>query len=354
PGEEPATADVLIAMEETKPWRVTVGYENSGPEQVGEDRVIFGALGITRNEHILAWQSVVGAPISSMKAHALHWEIPFHHLHQSLILDAGYAEVSSLALSPVAPGRFNVVQNDGYSWSLAAGQRFLLPAPNGWRQSLTAGVEVKATDQFVLFGAFRVAPGEVRFVQAKVDYELGKQWENGAFAMNASFIASPGGLMNGNDDADFQAYDPRADAHYHIARLGGVGWWSPGGDWRLLLRGQGQWSDSNLLPAEQIAIGGAKTVRGLTERQFFADNGWNMSFETYTPSWSPWDRCQMRFLGFMDYGWLKNKDGLSRSFSSTGLGVRMSFTENFDLWADHGWRLDNPENHSHVGITLTF
>ncbi|MGB6219934.1 POTRA domain-containing protein, partial [Haloferula sp.] len=113
PGEEPATADVLIAMEETKPWRVTVGYENSGPELVGENRFILGALGITKNEHILAWQSVVGAPVSSMQAHAFHWEIPFHHLHQSLILDAGYAEVSSLALSRVAPGRFNVVQNDG-------------------------------------------------------------------------------------------------------------------------------------------------------------------------------------------------------------------------------------------------
>ena len=355
PGEEPATADLLIAMEERKPWRITLGYENSGPELLGRDRFLFGAVGMTKGEQLIAWQTVLGAPVSSLQAHALHWEIPIHHLHQSFILDAGYAEVSSLALSPSGtPGTFSVVQNDGTSWSLSAGQRFHFSAPPGWRQNLTVGVEVKATDQFVLFGALRVTPGEVRLVHAKMAYDLSKKWDDGSVSFNASLVASPGGLINGNDDADFRAYDPQADSNYRIARLSGLGWWSPGGDWRLLVRGSGQWTDSRLLPAEQFAVGGAQTVRGASERQFFADNGWQTSFEAYTPSWSPTDRCQMRFLGFVDHAWLKNRGRSARSLTSTGFGVRMSLTEYVDLRADHGWRLDDSENQSHVGLNVTF
>ncbi|MEP4079204.1 ShlB/FhaC/HecB family hemolysin secretion/activation protein [Haloferula sp.] len=354
PGEEPATADILIAMEERKPWRVTMGYENSGPDVLGRDRFLFGAVGMTKSEQLIAWQSVFGAPVSSLQAHALHWEIPFHRLHQSLILDAGYAEVSSLGLSPNGFGGFTLVDNDGTSWSLAAGQRFHFSAPSGWRQHLTAGMEVKGTDQFVLFGAVRVAPGEVRLVHAKVAYDLSKTWDDGGATLNASLIASPGGLINGNDDADFQAYDPQADSNYRIARVSGSGWWSPGGDWRLLARGSGQWADSRLLPAEQFAVGGAQTVRGASEREFFADNGWQASFEAYTPSWMPVDNCQMRFLGFFDCAWIKNRGRSSRSLSSTGLGIRMNVTEHFNLRADHGWRLDDSENQSHVGFTVTF
>ncbi|MEM1085403.1 MAG: ShlB/FhaC/HecB family hemolysin secretion/activation protein [Verrucomicrobiota bacterium] len=354
PGEEPATADLLIGLEERKPWQVTVGYANNGPETLGRDRFSIGAVGMTRNEHLIGWQTVLGAPASSLQSHALHWEIPIHHLHQTFILDAGYAEVSSLALARSAPRTFNVVQNDGTSWSLSAAQRFILRSPPGWNQSITAGVELKSTDQFALFGAFRLAPGEVRLLQAKASYDIGRTWENGSLAFNASLVASPGGLISGNDDADFQAYDPQADSNYHIARIGGLGWWSPGGDWRFLLRATAQWADSRLLPVEQFAVGGESTLRGASERQFFADNGWQASFEAYTPAWSPVDRCQLRFLGFVDHGWLKNRGRDSSTLTSTGIGVRMFLTERLDLRADHGWRLDDDQNQSHVALTLTF
>jgi hemolysin activation/secretion protein len=354
PGEAPATADLLIDFEERRPWELTVGYANNGPDVVGRDRFLLGAVGMTKGEQLIGWQTVLGAPASSLQAHALHWEIPLHRLHQSLVFDAGYAEVSSLALTRRAPGIFNVVQNDGSSWSLSLAQRILLRSPPGWRQHVTAGVEVKSSDQFALFGAIRLAPGEVRLLQAKASYEIGRSWEDGSVAFNASLIASPGGLISGNDDADFRAYDPRADSNYHIARIGGMGWWSPGGDWRLLLRGGAQWADSRLLPVEQIGIGGAQTLRGSSERQFIADNGYHVSFEAYTPAWVPFERCQLRFLGFVDHAWLKNRNLNASTLTSTGIGIRMLLTERLDLSADHGWRLDDDENQSHVGLTLSF
>ena len=90
------------------------------------------------------------------------------------------------------------------------------------------------------------------------------------------------------------------------------------------------------------------------ERQFIADNGYHASFEAYTPAWRPIDRCQLRFLGFVDHAWLKNRGRDSSTLTSTGIGIRMLLTERLDLSADHGWRLDDDENQSHVALTLTF
>ena len=82
------------------------------------------------------------------------------------------------------------------------------------------------------------------------------------------------GWTDGRYDADAVAdgwYDADADAGYLYGRVGANGWWSPGGDWRIGLRGAGQIADSSLLPSEQFAAGGFQTVRGVSEREFFAD-----------------------------------------------------------------------------------
>lgn len=349
PGMEPATADLLIAFEESRPWRVNLGYENSGPDLLGRDRFLLGVVGWTPGEHLLAWQSVIGMPASSLLANALRWEIPFHASHQVLQLDAAFAEVlSRYAVSGIP------VESEGSSWSLAAQQRLPLPAWGGWRQQFSAGFELKGTDQFLLFGGGSASPGEVVFFHGKLGHELSRSWEDGAAVFDASLLFSPGGLGGNNRDSAFKAYDPAADSTYLIGRLGGEGWWSPVGDWQLRLRGAAQIADSRLLPAEQFAAGGYQTVRGAAERGFSADSGWHASVELHTPLIVLVDGCAFRMLGFLDHAALEPRGGASSSLSGAGLGLRLKATERFDLRFDHGWRLDDSEQASHIGVNLTF
>lgn len=349
PGREPATADLLIAFEESRPWRVNLGYENSGPDLLGRDRFLFGVAGWTPNEHLLAWQGVVGAPVSSLLANALRWEIPFHGSHQLLQLDAAYAEVQSRYASGGVP-----VESEGSSWSLAAQQKIPLPAWGGWRQQLGAGFELKGTDQFLLFGGSSVSPGEVTFFHGKLSHELSRHWEGSSATFESSLIASPGGIGGNNSDSAFHAYDPQADSSYLIGRLSGDGWWSPGDDWQLHLRGTAQIADSRLLPAEQFAAGGYQTVRGAAERGYSADAGWQASLELHSPLISAGKGCAFRVLGFFDHAALDLCDGPSSSLSGAGLGLRMKLVESIDVRFDHGWRLDFAEQASHVGVNLTF
>ena len=349
PGLEPATADLLIAFEESRPWRVNVGYENSGPDILGRDRFLIGAAGWTPGEQLIAWQAVIGAPASSLLANALRWEIPFHTSHQVLQIDAAYAEVSSRYRSGKVP-----VESDGSSWSLAAQQRIPLPAWGGWQQKLAAGFELKGTDQFLLFGGNSVAPGEVVFFHGRLSHELSRQWENGSASFESSLIASPGGVSGNNDDDAFHAYDPDADSNYLIGRLSGDGWWSPGRDWQLHLRGTAQIANSRLLPAEQFSVGGYQTVRGLAEREYSADSGLQTSLELQSPLITAGKVAAFRVLGFFDYAALDMRDGPSSSLSSTGLGLRMKVADSVDVRFDHGWRIDFAEHACHAGVSLTF
>lgn len=349
PGSEPATADLLIGLAEKKPWRATLGYENSGPILLGKNRFILGVAGMTKNEHILAWQTVLGDPVSSLQAHALSWEIPFHHIHQSLQLDAVYANVLSYAIQSGLP-----VENTGTSWSVAAMQKLSLPSLGKWRQRLTAGIEVKATNQFVLFGGAPYSPGEVRLVDARLNYGLARDWDDGAFLIDTTLLGAPGGVIPGNDDENFQVYDPEALANYGILRLATQAWRSLGGDWRIVLRATGQVANTRLLPVEQFAAGGYQTVRGITEREYYADNGWQSSLELYAPAITVKTRYQMRFLSFYDQAMLRNCGENSVALSSAGLGVRIKMADQVDLRVDHGWRLDERGAELHLGLQITY
>ena len=350
PGLEPATADLLIAFEEKRPWRVTTGYENSGPDLLGRDRFLLGVAGVTPNDHLLAWQSVIGMPASSLWANALRWEIPFHGNHQLLQLDAAYAKVSSRYISNGIP-----VDSTGSSWAFTAMQKIPLPGFDGWRQTIGAGLEVKGTDQFLLFDSFKsLSPGEVVFVQGKISHEMTRAWEKGGASFESSLVAAPGGIGGSNSDSAFSAYDPQASASYIIGRIRGEGWWSPVGDWQLRLRGEAQLSSDHLLPAEQFAAGGYQSVRGVAEREYVGDNGWQTSLELYSPLISPGKGVAFRLLAFFDYAGLENVGGASTSLSGTGLGIRLKMTDRVDLRLDHGWRIDETENRSHFGVNLTF
>jgi hemolysin activation/secretion protein len=143
-------------------------------------------------------------------------------------------------------------------------------------------------------------------------------------------------------------------ANYAIARMAAQGWWSPGGDWRLGLRGAAQATNTRLLPVEQFAAGGYQTVRGVSEREYYADDGWQTSFELFAPAITIKNRYQMRFLGFHDQASLKNIGEGPTWLSSVGVGARIKMSEEVDIRLDHGWRLDDQGSQFHVGIQVTF
>ncbi|MBB5350040.1 hemolysin activation/secretion protein [Haloferula luteola] len=349
PGEGLASADLLIALEERRPWQVSVGYENSGPDVLGQDRMVFGVSGLLPNEHLLAWRGVMGMPASSLTANAIRWEIPLHRSHQVIQVDAAYAEVASRYLFRGIP-----LETEGSSWTLAVLDRMILPKAGAWEQSLWAGFELKGTDQFLLFGGASVTPGEVVMADWKVSHRIEREWKSAGVKFSSDLRYSPGGLGDRNRDAAFRAYDLQADATYLIANFDANAWWRTEKDWRWVGRWSLQAADSHLLPAEQLGAGGYQTVRGVDERAYSMDNGAVGGLEVQTPVISVIPRCDFRLLAFFDHAALQDDDGGSVSLSSVGLGLRARLWGHVDLRFDHGWRLDDTEHRNHLGVSMSF
>ena len=75
------------------------------------------------------------------------------------------------------------------------------------------------------------------------------------------------------------------------------------------MKGGAQIGSGNLVPSEQLGVGGYSTVRGYDEREANGDRGFVVNTELRTPAMALLGRFpkwkvddQLQFLAFMDYG----------------------------------------------------
>jgi hemolysin activation/secretion protein len=143
--------------------------------------------------------------------------------------------------------------------------------------------------------------------------------------------------------------------------------------WDYVARAVAQVSQANLLPSEQMTIGGSSTVRGYNESIFAGDHGYVFTNDLMFPSFKiglgslskkrgPLDA---RFLVFFDAAHTGVRHHYASDFprvslASQGIGLRLNFANNFSLTADYGWQLRNlpynveDKSRSHIKATLAF
>jgi len=108
-----------------------------------------------------------------------------------------------------------------------------------------------------------------------------------------------------------------------------------------------QYSDDLLIPGEQFGIGGIDSVRGFYEREVVGDRGYQGQAELYTPDVGnrvPLNGLRVRGLAFYDWGAVRRNDSVfpeipRQGISSTGLGVRVGWSNNVSLRFDYAWVL---------------
>lgn len=180
-------------------------------------------------------------------------------------------------------------------------------------------------------------------------------------------LANFGGVLGASEDEEIQTLRPAAEADYLIARMQAAriqplfGKLSDDGtmdgQWVLFMKADGQFADGPLIPAEQIGVGGATTVRGYIEREFFGDDGAYANIEIRTPmvfglfsnlfslpapeaGGYPSDRIQG--ILFVDAGYTRIQTPLpseddGEAVYSAGLGFRFAFSDHTQLRFDWGF-----------------
>jgi len=204
-----------------------------------------------------------------------------------------------------------------YAWDLRYYQNSVTPVGGG--QQIIPDITVRPVS-LTYAGTYREQTSETSFF---ISYN--RNIPGGSFGGSRAFDFSRGSLGTG--------LVPGARPGYTIFRYGVSHYRAFTNDWQLRLNLSGQATSDMLVAGEQFGIGGATTVRGLSERQFANDYGVYANFEVYTPELSRilkiGENTKLRAVLFHDTGHLvRNQpqpgDTQRVSASGTGAGLRLA------------------------------
>ena len=366
PGDAPGTTDLLLRTQDRFPLRLYAGFEDSGNQYTGDDRILTGfnygnLFGLGQQ---LSYQFTTGENVNKFTAHSGTYVIPLPWKHQ-LTFFGSYANSDA----SLGPG----LTSGGVNWQVSGRYEIPLPGNEKFNESVTAGFDFKRSNNDLIFGVATVSNVFTDVDQFVLGYQASYQDDYGSTSFNGTGYWSPGGLTNNNDDFDYTGTRAGARANYVYGQLALNRVTRLPLDFSWTVRGLVQESDANLLPSEQLGLGGYDTVRGYDERESNGDNGFLLSTEVATPPVSLLNifgiqkvKDQLQFIGFVDYGGtslhqLEPADtNPNTNLLGVGPGFRYAITPYLSVRFDYGFQLIDtgfdPRHNSraHFGIVLSY
>ena len=378
PGASVGSSDVVLQVEESRPFRVFAGVENTGPRFTGSERFFvggnwFNAFGA---DHRMSYQFTSDVELQYLKAHSASYEIPLPWRH-TVSVYGGYSDAESDFPGALAPTQ------DATSWQASLRYNIPLPKIRSYRHSLSLGFDFKTFNNDLIFLGIPGTGGttDVDIAQFAAQYQGSMPDQYGATSGGISGYYSPGDLLGGNnDDVSFAGARAASEADYMYTRTSMERQTKLPFQMSWVIRAQGQYAGGNLQSSEQLGLGGYATVRGYDEREGNGDIGYIVSNEIHSPTFSPASLIsenatdRLYFLGFYDYGEVRpvsipsvtaGQDPVI-TMDSVGLGFRYAVGRNFTLRFDYGWQLRDSgvltglfgqrknSSRGHVGATVSF
>lgn len=339
PGRNPGTVDAEITVTEQRPLRAFAWLNNSGTEATGRGRLGVGVQhsNLWDRDHAftLTYTTSPGHP-NQVSQTGLRYRVPWYRAGGLWDLLYVYSDVDS---GTVAEG-FEVSGR-----GTVAGLQYtqLLNRHRQYRHELQLGITDKLFDNTVDFLGTPLGV-DVRSRPLTLGYRgrrdgRRQEWE---FYLDYS-VNLPGGEHNtGEAYRDTRA---GADEDWRALHFGGrlrrrVS------DWLVVARFDGQYAGAPLIPGEQFGLGGARSVRGLEEREVLGDRGYRAGLEIWTPRIRP---VGLRLVGFLDGGRVKREASepgeiATQAVASAGLGLRWGWRSRLSLNLDWGHVLNGVED----------
>tara|TARA_R110002096_G_scaffold238581_17_gene430213 strand:+ start:515 stop:2206 length:1692 start_codon:yes stop_codon:yes gene_type:complete len=348
PGEDFGEADVVLEAEERFPFSAYAGYEDTGNELIGIDRLLFGLEwgNVFGWDHSLAYQYTTVTEFDGLHGHAWIYRIPIPRWRHEFRVLGAY--VTSDASFQAAGETLNT---GGQSVQITPAYIIPLPDLFGYEQELSAAFDFKSTNNDLEFGGAQVIDSTAEVSQFSLGQTLTKTTKLGRQLISNRLVWSPGELSNHNSDDAFQELRGLGSADYF--------YWS-GEFTQVIDLPQGftfvgdleaQLSTQNLLPSETLVLGGATSVRGFEQNITRADQGLILNLELYSPVIRPLemvgiDQANDRFraFAFFDYATASNVnllpgEGDGIHLGGAGLGLDYQLFQHLSLRAAHAWQV---------------
>lgn len=350
PGEKPYTTDVMLRMEERSPYRFYAGGDNTGVGLTGQMRWFAGVnLSFTGwADHNLSYQYTTSNDFHDFQAHTLQYLVmlPSRHL---LNFYGGYSSVH---------GRFSVpgMTNHGSSYQVSGRYIYLLNPTRRLNHEFSAGWDFKETNNALNFGEEIAVSQPVNLFQLAAKYA--GNFEGSRYRLDYSLEGywSPGEWLPDQTNGDYQAIRPGAKNHWVYGRGALTYSQKLPHDFWFFSMFRGQFTGENLLPSEQLGIGGYDTVRGYKERELNKDKGAIANIEFRSPALKVFSRGSqtaklvdaLQFIAFFDVGYGSNHEPLpgeprGEYLIGTGPGARYTLGQTLTGRLDWGVKLHHRE-----------
>lgn len=349
-------ANLIFGVEDKLPLKLVLSGDDGGNKVIGYHRV-FASLSygnVFGKEHEATYTLVTTDKTSVYKAHALNYRIPLANF-KSLQFSG--------AVSEATPTLFNEFNQKAESTN--ADIRFTMPVRTGANAiEAFANVSFKRSNNDLDYSATNILSTVTDIFQATIGTSAIWRDKQGAWALSLSATGSPGGINSRNTDKYFGGiYDANGDQVFEGARQGAEAQYAfatlsiqryqalPLG-MELSARGTFQAATTNLLPSEQISIGGANSVRGYGESTSGGDKGFVLNLELMSPTmrfplprkFKKFPFVETRVLGFFDAGdagpvFKNGNDRIVPPLTSVGFGIRAALPGHMSLVVDYGFQL---------------
>jgi hemolysin activation/secretion protein len=229
------------------------------------------------------------------------------------------------------------------------GLRYILPLRPlpGVFHSLSLGMDYKDYQDSVLFGSSQDSNMPITYLPFTLGYDLSLVGKKDQTRIGLSTVFSLRDVVS--DSAEFDAKRPGARANFAYLKADVRHQHAFDSGFILAENVSVQFTDSLLISNEQMAAGGADTVRGYPESAALGDRGWRVGLELSSPSlagtWAP-GLNELRLLGFAEAARLDFLEAAALQQSrfelaSVGLGLRFRAAKRVSGALDYAWPLED-------------
>lgn len=319
--EEAEKIDVRLVVKPSNPLTFSASLSNSGSEATGNDRLalVGGYSNLFGLDHQASFAYTTSVERSDrVKQFGLNYRIPLYRWGGVVGLSYTNSDVV---------GDFGAFSSSGAgeTYGLNYSQYF---APDGGRKTyLTAALDQKLFNVSKINGV--VIPGQQDrgSMPLTLSYTAKVEADTSVWGYSAEYARNIPGSVGNNLDA-YKTEDARIETVNWSALRLNANYLSTVGKsgWLVGARGQLQYTPDALISGEQFGLGGVSSVRGVGERVISGDRGASLSLEVTTPE----VYTGLRFLSFVDAGWLNSVNTAATSsgktdtdqLASAGLGLR--------------------------------
>lgn len=382
PGADFGETDIVLDVEESRPWRIYAGMDNTGSRATGHERYFFGG----NVAHVLADDALLSYQYLSSRELVNDGRLPFGltdekpaYLAHSVDYRVPFADRSELSVfgfyAESRPNLSGPFRSTGESFQASLRYHFPRRCWGQVKHQWSVGADFKRTNNDLGFGGTTVSSAKTDVLQAVLGWNAAMRDDQGTTSLGATLSLSPGGVTAFNDDRDYRPSATavgrsNADARYAALRVDLARQHDLTDDVYLSGRVSAQTATTNLLPSEQIYAGGVRSVRGFEDNEAAGDHGVVANLELRGPTLSVLDGLTgvpdaFQAYLFVDRGdvWLDDPapgETLRRSLMSAGAGFSYRFGPYVSADVAHGTQITGRDNNraessrTHVRVSVSF